>query len=140
MTHATEVYGGAKPKRQWLTAMIRGGGGRCPKCGRGRLFSGYVKTAAECDQCGLDLTGHRADDAPPYMTIFIVGHIAIPLALASKQVFDPPMWAQFAFWLPVMAIAAWALLPASKGALIGLQWVNRMHGFAGPDADASADA
>ncbi len=141
MTNATETFGAeAKPEHQWLIAMIRGAAGKCPQCGRGRLFAGYVKTAHECSHCGLDLSGHRSDDAPPYMTTFIVGHITIPLALASKQLFDPPMWAQFALWLPIMAISAWVLLPASKGALIGLQWVNGMHGFAGPDADPAADA
>ncbi len=104
------------------------------------MFAGYVRVAERCSACALDFSGHRADDAPPYLTIFIVGHLAIPLALASKQVFDPPMWMQFATWLPIMAISAWFLLPASKGAMVGLQWVNRMHGFAGPNADPAADA
>ena len=115
-------------------------GHRCPQCGRGRLFSGYVKTNNTCDACGLDLSGHRADDAPPYLTIMIVGHILIPVALAVKQVFDPPLSTQFAIWLPAIVLASWWLLPVSKGAMIGLQWANRMHGFAGPDADPDADA
>lgn len=141
MTEKPQTFGGeAAHKKRWLTALLRGAAGKCPQCGQGRLFASYVKTAPACGVCGLDFTGHRADDAPPYLTILIVGHIAIPLALASKQAFDPPMWMQFATWLPIMAISAWFLLPASKGAMVGLQWVNRMHGFAGPDADPSADA
>ncbi len=119
--------------------MARGAAHKCPECGRGKLFSGYVKTKPQCESCGLDLSGHRADDAPPYITIIIVGHVMIPLALAVKQLFDPPITLQFAIWLPLITLASWALLPASKGAMIGLQWANRMHGFAGPDADPEAD-
>ena len=123
--------------------MGRGIGHKCPECGRGKLFSGYVKTSPQCADCGLDLSGHRADDAPPYITIIIVGHVIIPLALAVKQIFDPAITVQFAIWLPAMLISTWVLLPASKGAMIGLQWANRMHGFSstdtGPDADLETD-
>ncbi len=138
MTEAVQTFGD-RDRRSWASAMGRGLAHKCPECGRGKLFSGYVKTKAACDACGLDLSGHRADDAPPYVTIIIVGHVMIPLALAMKQLFDPPITLQFAIWLPLVILASWVLLPASKGALIGLQWANRMHGFAGPDADPDAD-
>ena len=140
MTSALETFGLNDGSRSWLQAMGRGLSGRCPQCGRGRVFAGYVKTKPACDACGLDLSGHRADDAPPYITIIIVGHVMIPLALAMKQVFDPPISLQFAIWLPAVVIASWLMLPAAKGAMIGLQWANRMHGFAGPGADPEADA
>ncbi|MAW78901.1 MAG: hypothetical protein CMI63_01585 [Parvularcula sp.] len=139
MTEAVQTFGDSQARRSWFSAMARGMAHKCPECGRGKLFSGYVKTRDNCPSCGLDLTGHRADDAPPYVTIIIVGHVMIPLALAMKQLFDPPITLQFAIWLPLIVLASWALLPASKGALIGLQWANRMHGFAGPDADPDAD-
>ncbi|MEM8772924.1 MAG: DUF983 domain-containing protein [Pseudomonadota bacterium] len=114
--------------------MSRGARKKCPRCGKGRLFRSYIKTADTCANCGLELSGHQADDAPPYMTVMIVGHIAIPLALAMKQIFDPALWVQFAFWTPVMIIATAWLLPVSKGALVGLQWANAMHGFASADS------
>lgn len=132
-----ESFGGAE--RSWWRALNRGMRKKCPQCGRGRLFSGYTRTANECNRCQLDLSGHEADDAPPYVTILIVGHIAIPLALAMKQLFDPPMGLQFAIWMPLMLVSTFWLLPVSKGAMIGLQWANRMHGFAagrGRPADA----
>lgn len=140
MESTVEVFGGGNERRSWTKAMGRGFARRCPQCGRGRLFERYVKTRPDCASCGLDLSGHRADDAPPYITIMIVGHVLIPLALAVKQLFDPPLTVQFAIWLPAMILSAWALLPASKGAMIGLQWANRMHGFAGANADPDADA
>lgn len=129
MTVSQETFGAAGESRSWLRASGRGLRKRCPQCGQGRIFAGYTKTKPTCDSCSLALSGHQADDAPPYVTIMIVGHIAIPLALAVKQVFDPPMWLQFAIWTPVILIATFWLLPIAKGGLIGLQWANRMHGF-----------
>lgn len=141
MSETIEHFGGATgEKRSWLKAMLRGAGKRCPQCGSGRLFSGYVKSAPNCTECGLDLSGHRADDAPPYVTIMIVGHVLIPKALAVRQLFEPPLWLQFSIWLPAILLATFWLLPIVKGAFIGLQWANRMHGFSGPDADPDADA
>ncbi|MBT8471756.1 MAG: DUF983 domain-containing protein [Marinicaulis sp.] len=128
MTEQIEEFG-RYGSRGWLSAMWRGLRKACPACGRGRLFAGYTKTTEKCANCGLRLDGHQADDAPPYVTIIIIGHIAIPLALAAKQFLDPPLWAQFAFWGPVILLSTIWFLPLAKGGLIGLQWANRMHGF-----------
>lgn len=131
MNDRTHVFGGdVCDSRFWPQAVGRGMRKTCPKCGRGALFAGYTKTARECSACGLDLSGHEADDAPPYATILITGHLAIPAALASKQLFDPPLWLQFSIWTPLILLVTFWLLPRAKGALIGLQWANRMHGFA----------
>lgn len=109
--------------------MTRGLAKKCPQCGRGALFARYTRVTPSCAACGLDLSGHRADDAPPYVVTLLIGHIAIPLALAAKQLLDPPLALQFAVLTPVMLGAALLLLPIAKGGLIGLQWANRMHGF-----------
>lgn len=141
MASETETFGeSGGERRSWISAIGRGFRKRCPECGRGQLFASYSKTFESCDQCGLELSGHRADDAPPYVTILIVGHIVIPVALAVRQMLEPPLWAQFAVWTPIIVLATFWLLPLSKGALIGVQWANRMHGFAGPGADPDADA
>ncbi len=130
--HIQHFGGEVDGPRDWRQAVSRGLKKRCPQCGRGSLFKGYSKPAQTCDVCGLDFTGHQADDAPPYVTIMLVGHIAIPLALAMEEIVDPPIWVQFALWAPLMLAASMLLLPISKGGLIGLQWANRMHGFADP--------
>ena len=119
--------------RSWTSAVWRGARRRCPECGVGAIFSGYTRTSETCAHCGLAISGHRADDAPPYVTILAVGHLAIPLLVAAKLLFDPPLGLQLAVSLPSVAALTLVLLPISKGALIGLQWANRMHGFA--DAD-----
>ncbi len=129
MNDAIQTFGGDDAQTGWVKAMARGAAKRCPRCGKGRLYESYVKVAPACTVCGLDFSGHQADDAPPYITIFLVGHVTIPLALAMKQLFEPPLWLQFVIWLPIILAATFWLLPLAKGALIGLQWANRMHGF-----------
>ena len=122
--------------RSWVQAIRRGLARKCPRCGNGRLFVAYTRLAPSCTACGLDYSGHQADDAPPYVTILVVGHLAIPLALVAKQVFDPPLALQFAVLTPSVLAAAYFLLPVSKGALVALQWANRMHGFGDEPADS----
>ena len=118
--------------RSLLTAMLRGARKRCPNCGKGRLFKGYLSVNPACPVCGEDLHHQRADDAPAYFTMFIVGHFAVGGVLYVERMYSPPMWLQGVIWLPLTMIAALWLLPRIKGALIGLQWALRMHGFGGP--------
>ncbi|MFO0996747.1 MAG: DUF983 domain-containing protein [Alphaproteobacteria bacterium] len=122
-------------RRSIWSAMRRGFGKRCPCCGAGAIFKGYTAVHAHCGTCRLALHHQRADDAPPYFTVLVVGHIIVPLSLVAEQLFEPPVWLQLALWLPLTLVASLALLPRIKGALIGLQWANGMHGFGGRDAD-----
>ncbi|MBG1231614.1 DUF983 domain-containing protein [Aestuariivirga litoralis] len=110
-------------------AMGRGFRKRCPRCGEGKLMAGYLTVASQCNACGLDLTPQRADDAPPYFTIFIVGHIVVPLMWAWERYYAPPAALQMAVWLPVIALLSLWLLPRVKGATVGLQWAMKMHDF-----------
>ena len=112
-------------------AMRRGWRQRCPQCGRGHIYSRYLKVNDRCPECGLQLSLHRADDAPPYFTILIVGHIIVPLMLVLEQEAHPAEWVHMVLWLPLTLILSLTLLPRIKGALIGLQWAKRMHGFGG---------
>ena len=112
-------------------AVLRGLRHKCPACGNGRLFRAYLKVADACPDCHEPLHNHRADDAPPYFTIVIVGHIVLPGVLILEQTAAPPEWLHLALWLPLTIILSLALLPPIKGALVGLQWANRMHGFGG---------
>lgn len=111
-------------------AMLRGWRRRCPNCGAGPLLKGYLTVRAACPVCGEDLHHQRADDAPPYFTIFAVGHIVIPLMLVVEKLWQPALWIHFAMWLPLTVALTFWLLPRFKGAVIGLQWALRMHGFA----------
>lgn len=109
--------------------MLRGALGRCPQCGEGRLFAGFLKVKDTCEACGEELHHHRADDAPPYFTMFIVGHIVVPLVLLVEKLLRPPLSVHFVLWTLVTLGLTFALMPAVKGAIVGLQWALRMHGF-----------
>jgi uncharacterized protein (DUF983 family) len=119
----------AVEKRSWKQAMWRGFTCSCPGCGKGHMFGRFLKVADSCDACGEELHHHRADDAPPYFTMFIVGHIVVPLVLVVEKLWAPPLGVHFALWTVVTLALTFALMPAVKGAVVGLQWALRMHGF-----------
>ena len=118
-----------KEKRDVWQSLKRGFRGRCPRCGEGKLFRAFLKTADSCSVCGQDFTPHRADDLPAYLVIVIVGHIVVPLALMIETNYSPPVALQLAIYLPVTFVASLALLQPVKGAVVGMQWALRMHGF-----------
>jgi uncharacterized protein (DUF983 family) len=120
---------GIAEKRDVWTAIKRGFRGRCPRCGEGKLFRAFLKVDNNCSVCGLDFTPHRADDLPAYLVIIIVGHIVVPTALLIETNYSPPVWLQLAIYLPVTLVASLALLQPVKGAVVGMQWALRMHGF-----------
>ena len=103
---------------------------RCPHCGKGHLFRSYLKVADKCEVCGEELHYHRADDFPPYLSIVIVGHIVIGLLMhleMSYQGISP--WIYLATLLPLTLALTFGILSPIKGAVVGMQWANRMHGF-----------
>lgn len=106
----------------WFPALRRGLRGNCPSCGKGTLFPRYVKLTAHCPACGTHLAPHRADDAPAYFTIFIVGHIIVPLMLLLERAYAPPTWLHMSLWAPLTLALTLLILPRVKGALVGLQW------------------
>ena len=124
--------------RSWWSAMRRGGALHCPNCGKGSLFERYLKVRHSCQTCQEALHHHRADDAPPYFTIFIVGHLIVGGVLSVEQAFHPEPWVQAVLWLPLTVVLSLALLPRIKGALVGLQWALRMHGFGDPADDGQS--
>lgn len=128
-TDKISAEGFGKPKRFVFQAMLRGLRGRCPSCGQGKLYKGYLKVNDQCPVCDEALHHQRADDAPPYFTIFIAGHLIVPMLMAMELAMKPPIWLHLAIWLPVTVIVCLALLPLVKGAIVGLQWALYMHGF-----------
>ena len=120
---------GLVEKRDVWAALKRGFRSRCPRCGEGKLFRAFLKVDNNCSVCGLDFTPHRADDLPAYLVIVIVGHIVVPTALIIETNFSPPVWLQLAIYLPLTLFASLALLQPVKGAVVGLQWALKMHGF-----------
>ncbi|MEM6408670.1 MAG: DUF983 domain-containing protein [Pseudomonadota bacterium] len=127
---ATQTHSIDQDHRDTKTAMIRGWRGLCPRCGQGPLFKSYLKVREDCPVCQQEFHHHRADDGPAYLTILIVGHLMAPfLHLTFSHFDDPdPLIVASVFSVACVALCLY-LLPRIKGALIGLQWAKRMHGF-----------
>ena len=124
----------APPSSVWQ-AMGRGLRNRCPICGQGRVFAGFLKVVPECEVCHAPLGQLRADDAPPYFVIFIAGHLLIPPVLWIEKAYQPPMWLHMVVWLPLFAVVCTLLLRPVKGATVGL--MTRL-GFTGGEGSPPA--
>ena len=83
------------------------------------MFSGYLTVPESCPACGLAFEPLRADDAPAYFTIFIVGHVIVAGLLALEKFEHPALWLQAAIWLPLAVVLMLGLLPFIKGGVMG---------------------
>lgn len=116
-------------ERDLKPALLRGFRCKCPNCGAGPLLKGYLKLRTQCSVCGEDLSMARADDAPAYLTILIVGHLMAPLLHWAFVHFRPdPIVLAAVFCTGCVALSLY-LLPRIKGMVVGFQWARRMHGF-----------
>ncbi|ODT83399.1 MAG: hypothetical protein ABS76_03280 [Pelagibacterium sp. SCN 64-44] len=97
---------------------------RCPRCGKGKLFSGYLNIAPACDQCGLDYGFADSGDGPAVFVIFLVAPLIIVLALLVEASFTIQPWMHLVLWIPTTIVLSLALLPPFKGVLINLQYRN----------------
>jgi len=94
---------------------------RCPRCGKGKLFSGILTVAERCSVCGLDLSKQDSGDGPAVFVIFFLGVIFMPLVFWMEFSVEPPWWLHMVVWPPLVLIVAIALLRPMKGLLISLQ-------------------
>lgn len=129
MTHPVEPNPAERDERELKSAMMRGWRRRCPHCGAGPMLSGYLKVRDSCAVCGEDLSHHRADDGPAYLTILIVGHLMAPILGWVFMEFRPEPLVLFSIFAVGCVALSLYLLPRLKGAIVGFQWAKRMHGF-----------
>ena len=99
----------------------RGFNKKCPSCGISPIFIKYVKTFQKCKHCGIKLSEYKSDDGPAYITIFIVGHLLIPIILLVEKYYSPKLVIQLTMWPILTIISSLWLLPRIKGAFIGIQ-------------------
>lgn len=104
---------------------------RCPRCGRGRLFQGFLTVAQRCEACGLDLVRADSGDGPAVFVVLIVGAVVTAMALIVEVKYQPAIWLHLALWLPLILLGTLGLLRPLKGAMIALQYRHR----AGEDRD-----
>ena len=99
--------------------------GRCPRCGEGRLFKGFLSVGERCGNCRLDYSFADAGDGPAVFVILIIGFVVVGLALWMEVNHNPPLWLHFTLWIPLTLVLSLFTLRALKGLLIVLQYRNK---------------
>lgn len=121
-------------------ALVRGAKGQCPRCGEAKLFRAFLKPVDHCPACQQDWSKQRADDFPPYISIFLTGHIMAGPIIYFGAESPIPLWAATAICLVLSAVLMLALLQPAKGGTVALQWWHGMHGFVPSGHDEAAAA
>ncbi len=109
---------------EWTGASAGGSsfGGRCPRCGQGKLFQGYLKVRPRCEHCGLDYAFADSGDGPAVFIILLVGFIVVGGALAVEVLYAPPLWVHMLLWIPLTFLLALGALRPLKSLMISLQY------------------
>jgi uncharacterized protein (DUF983 family) len=105
---------------------------RCPRCGRGPLFTGLLTVRPSCEVCGLDLSAQNAGDGPAVFVILVLGLIVVGLAALTEVNFSPPTWVHLLLWTPLILAGAPALLRPFKAVLIALEYRHQLLGAPPP--------
>ena len=98
---------------------------RCPRCGNGKLFTGFLTVRPRCDRCGLDYGFADSGDGPAVFIMFLAGFIVVGAALVTEILYHPPYWVHAALWLPLIAIVTLGPLRPMKGLMIALQYYHK---------------
>jgi uncharacterized protein (DUF983 family) len=98
---------------------------RCPRCGGGKLFQGFLALRPRCEACGLDYGFADAGDGPAVFIMFLAGFIVVGAALVTEIRYQPPFWVHAALWLPLILIVTLGPLRPMKGLMIALQYYHK---------------
>ena len=99
--------------------------GRCPRCGEGQLFTGFLNIAPRCENCGLDLKFADSGDGPAVFVMLLAGFIVLGTALWVDVTYEPPMWVHLVIFLPLAIVVCVGMLRPLKGVLVALQYKNK---------------
>ena len=98
---------------------------KCPRCGKGKLFSGFLDVGKKCASCGLDYSGVDSGDGPAVFVIFVIGFLVVGLAFWFEMTFQPPYWLHLVIWMPLIPLGSIGLLRPFKATLIALQYKHK---------------
>lgn len=118
MNDDTALYPPVGPVKAGLQA-------RCPRCGQGRLFAGFLNPAPGCTSCGLDYSFIDTGEGPAVLVMLLIGFIVVGLALWMEVNVDPPLWVHFILWIPLALVLCLGALRLMKGVLIALQYKHK---------------
>jgi uncharacterized protein (DUF983 family) len=108
-----------------ISPLSTGLAGRCPRCGDGRLFNGFITLAPRCNVCGLDYSFADSGDGPAVFVALFAGFIVLGIALWTEIAYEPPVWIDLLIFLPLTLIVCLGMLRPLKGFLIASQYVNK---------------
>lgn len=117
-SHDSAIWPPVEPIRAGLA-------GRCPRCGEGRLFSGFLTVGDGCGACRLDYAFADAGDGPAVFVILLIGFVVVGLALWTEVTLSPPLWLHLILWIPLTLVLALTALRLIKGVLVTLQYHHR---------------
>jgi uncharacterized protein (DUF983 family) len=98
---------------------------RCPRCGKGELFQGFLTLRPRCENCGLDFGFADSGDGPAVFVVFLAGAIVVACALVTEVLFEPPLWLHALLWAPLILLTTLAPLRPMKGLMIALQFHHK---------------
>lgn len=105
--------------------VMRGLACKCPRCGEGKLYAGFLTLAPRCDVCDLDYAFIDAGDGPAVFIIMIAGFIVVGAALVVEMKYQPPFWVHAALWGPLILATTLLPLRSMKALLIDLQYYHK---------------
>jgi uncharacterized protein (DUF983 family) len=105
--------------------VLRGLACKCPRCGKGKLYTGFLTLRPSCASCGLDYAFIDAGDGPAVFIIMIAGAIVVAAALIVEVKYQPPFWVHAALWLPLILATTLLPLRSMKSLLIALQFHHK---------------
>jgi uncharacterized protein (DUF983 family) len=108
-----------------LSPFLTGPAGRCPRCGKGKLFQGFLALRPRCEVCGLDYSFVDAGDGPAVFIMFFAGFIVVAAALGVEVAYQPPFWVHAVLWVPLIVLLTVGPLRPMKGLMIALQYHHR---------------
>jgi uncharacterized protein (DUF983 family) len=112
------------PSLSGLAPFLAGARGRCPQCGQGPLFQGFLKLHDHCGVCGCSLGASDSGDGPAVFVIIIAGFLVVFAALYVEVAYQPPIWVHLVVWLPLTVFVCLGLLRPVKGLMVAAQVAN----------------
>jgi uncharacterized protein (DUF983 family) len=105
--------------------LLSGAAGRCPNCGEGFLFDGFLQVASSCDACGDDFSTADSGDGPAVFVTLIAGFAVAFAAVITEFTLHPPIWVHLILWLPAVLVLSLGLMRPLKGVMLAAQFMNR---------------
>ncbi|MGA7323245.1 MAG: DUF983 domain-containing protein [Rhodomicrobium sp.] len=111
----------ADPVSPWIAGLLC----KCPRCGKGPLYRGFLALRDRCPVCGLDYGFADSGDGPAVFIMLFVGFVVTGGALIVEALYKPPYWVHAALWLPLAIALPLLILRPLKATLISLQYTNK---------------